>query len=101
MDQALDNLEGGAGGAIQDHGIEMLGVVDRDDDGLYMAVLERYESLGVPYVDLTVSGVTMIRNHVVAVRLQRSYAGPEPVRSMAGEVAAMIRQLIALNDGSL
>lgn len=101
LDQALNKLEERVGVAVQTRAVEMLGVIDRDEDALYTAALGRYEVVGVPYVDVIVSRVTLIRGHTLAVRLQRSYTGPDLIRSMASEVAAMIRQLIALNEGSL
>lgn len=80
---------------------QMLGIVDRDDLGVYIGIRQSYDNNGAPYVIAGVGATTIINGLPLTVTRTDRYTGPEQFPELTADVQRVLRALVTLNEGSI
>jgi hypothetical protein len=101
---ALVRLKEKMGDAIDDATLEeqkVLGVIDRDDLGVYIGIVQKYNENGKPYLIAGVGAVTLINGLPLNVIHMNRYSGPEQFSVLTAETKRTLKQLVELNEGAI
>jgi hypothetical protein len=102
--EALARLKEKMGDEISDaklQDMQVLGVIDRDDLGVYIGIVQKFDNGGKAYVIAGVGASTMINGLPLTVSRTDVYSGPEQFTAITAEVKHILNQLVALNEGNI
>lgn len=77
---------------------KILGVLDRDDQGVYIGIVQSFDAAGRPYVVAGVGATTLVNGLPLTITRSDVYSGPAQFPAMTAEVKRVIRELIRLNE---
>jgi len=81
--------------------VQVLGIVDRDDFGVYIGIVQTYDNNGASYVIAGVGATTIVNGLPLTVTRTDLYSGPEQFPTLTAEVKRVLRELVALNEGNI
>lgn len=87
-------------GGYQMGQIKSLGVLAKDDAGIYSGLMMTQTLAGVPQSIACVIGMTLINGYVVTVNIYRPYESAETYTDMIGDMKADMAGLVNANGGA-
>lgn len=78
--------------------MQVLGVLDRDDFGVYVGIVQTVEENGASRILAGVGASTLVNGLPVTVTLMKRYVGPEQFPSITSEVKHVLQEFIGLNE---
>jgi hypothetical protein len=79
----------------------VLGMLDRDELGVYIGFVEAADEGGKPNVTAGVGATTMVNGLPLTVTRTEHYVGPEQFSSITAEIKRVLRELVMLNEGAI
>lgn len=84
--------------ALEATGQRSLGVLGRDNDGIFNAVMMTQMIGGQAQQVAGLFGTTLINGYVVSIHRQRLYRGPQDVQAMLAAMQLQIADLVRMNE---
>lgn len=81
-------------------GTVALGVLDRDEVGIYYGIVQVFDNAGKRYVQAALAASTLIDNLPVTIVRTDQLSDPDRLPAMTAEIKRLLHELVKLNEGA-